>query len=399
MAPQAQSATSHFQGFSPVSWDRSQCHIRPHRPRQASWGRQGLLTAETLLNSHCHWKVGNGRQLGITTHKWLVDHTPSFRDSTPLATVRTLKVANLFLADQPGWNVRKISSLFEPATVCHIQSLELLTSSSVNDVQFWAYTKSGVYSTKSGYNMLLQQQNDICSMTSIIDAKFFRILWRLDIMPKWKLFLWKHWHNGIATSTNLFNRGLSGSSECPIRLHDFEEVSHLFRFCPLALEAWEKGPLQVHNHRSLHLPFKDWLGYWLHHLSAADPINGSGLPSYVGTLWAIWKLRNSQVFRHQRPTTRLIDFELQESLRRHGIFVQNSYDATRNPLDPSFSPGFQVAFIGQQVSGTPLLTFQISGIRRKNGFLEVLLGWAFFIIAHLSYLMARLLIGQPPFYQ
>lgn len=74
-------------------------------------------------------------------------------------------------------------------------------------------------------------------------------------------------------------------------------------------------------------------------------------------------------FANSSLLQRLIDFKLQESLRHHGIFVQNSYDATRNPLDPSIPPRFHVAYIGQQIHGTPSLTFQIAGIWRKNGVL------------------------------
>lgn len=45
-------------------------------------------------------------------------------------------------------------------------------------------------------------------------------------MPKWKLFLWKLWHNGLALASNLYNRGITTSGECPICLHDREDVNH-----------------------------------------------------------------------------------------------------------------------------------------------------------------------------
>lgn len=186
-------------------------------------------------------------------------------------------------------------------------------------------------------------------------------------MPKWKLFLWKIWHNGIATKANLHLREITNSSECPICLHDQEDVNHLFRFCPLALEAWDQGTLRVHINNMVHMSFTDWLSYWVDRLLYTEDRNsGSCLPTYIGTIWAIWKLRNSQVFRQQRPTVNLITPELQESMCQHGIFTHNSYDPTRKPLDPSTPPEFHVAHIGQQIHGIPSITFQIAGTRNKT---------------------------------
>lgn len=90
------------------------------------------------------------------------------------------------------------------------------------------------------------------------------------------------------------------------------------------------------------------------------------LPTFIGILWAIWKLRNAQIFRHQRPTPALIALEIQVSTRQHGIFTNDSFDPTRNPLDPSIPPGFNVAHIGQQHYGSPSITIQIAGKRRKS---------------------------------
>lgn len=85
-------------------------------------------------------------------------------------------------------------------------------------------------------------------MTSTRDITFFRILWGLRIIPKWKLFLWKLWHNGLATSNNLFNRDIGISSECPICLAEIEDTQHLFRQCPLALEIWDRCYPGMHIH-------------------------------------------------------------------------------------------------------------------------------------------------------
>lgn len=103
--------------------------------------------------------------------------------------------------------------------------------------------------------------------------------------------------------------------------------------------------------------------YWLLRFYTDDGSQGSKLTNFIGTLWAIWKLRNAQVFCQKRPTTDSITFQLQDSMRYHAIFVQDLHDPTRNPLDPSTPPGFEIANIGQQTGHLPSITILIAGTR------------------------------------
>lgn len=88
--------------------------------------------------------------------------------------------------------------------------------------------------------------------------RFCRILGHLNIMPKWKIFTWKLWQNSLATSANLFRRGLVITEECRICLHDKEDNDHLFWQCPLAKEVWDMGP-STHACTSNQQPFRDWV--------------------------------------------------------------------------------------------------------------------------------------------
>lgn len=77
---------------------------QPHllTQRQLSWGHRGLLLADTLLNTHCKWKVGNGCTVGVTTHNWLPGSAPIFRDDIPLVVARRLTVGQLILPAHQG---------------------------------------------------------------------------------------------------------------------------------------------------------------------------------------------------------------------------------------------------------------------------------------------------------
>lgn len=133
-------------------------------------------------------------------------------------------------------------------------------------------------------------------------TKLFLIIWGVNIMPKWKIFLWKLWHNDIAINLNPSRRNIRDTTIFPACLHIEEDLSHLFLFCPLAEEVWHKAYLIVIISFDPHLNFRKWLWNILLHFSVEDGYNGSILSQFVGVLWAIWTTRNEQVF-HQRRTT------------------------------------------------------------------------------------------------
>lgn len=129
------------------------------------------------------------------------------------------------------------------------------------------------------------------------------------------------WHNCLATSSNLRHRGLSISRRCLTCLHDNEDAFHIFRLCPLAIEAWESANLQLQVPIPQLLSISSWLDFWISKLIEKDGFNETRLPTFICTLWAIWKTRNNQIFRQTRATLQILSAYAQESVRQHGIFI------------------------------------------------------------------------------
>lgn len=99
-------------------------------------------------------------------------------------------------------------------------------------------------------------------MATLVTPKFFRHLWGLNIMPKWKMFVWNLWHNCLATSSNLHHRGITNISHYETCLHDNEDDRHIFWFCPLAIEAREWSELQVQPYDHPSLSLASWIEFW-----------------------------------------------------------------------------------------------------------------------------------------
>lgn len=126
--------------------------------------------------------------------KWVNGTTPLYRDCISIQEIGNTKVNTLITIDQQ-WDITKINQLFTPQSARKIHSMELLINGSTNDLHYWIEKISGEYTTY----LLKQHQQEIKSMTPSFDTKFFRIIWSQNIMPRWKLFLWKLWNNNKAT--------------------------------------------------------------------------------------------------------------------------------------------------------------------------------------------------------
>lgn len=239
------------------SWIRSSKH-------NMSLGRRGLLQANQILKMFCIWKVGDGTSIRAVSQPWVHGQIPKFRDNVNLGTATTTRVADLILPNNQGWNTRMIHRFFIPHDARMIQSMELPYRPTEKDRFYWPLTRSGNYSTKSGYGLLLRhQQNETYNMTTPIGSKFFRQLWGLNIMPKWKLFVWKLWHNCLATSSNLLKRGITTNSHCATCLYDNEDDQHIFRSCPLAIEAWVGADLKINSSAPADISMAAWLEFWM----------------------------------------------------------------------------------------------------------------------------------------
>ena len=64
-------------------------------------------------------------------------------------------------------------------------------------------------------------------------------IWKLDIMPKIKIFLWQLCHKALPSRGTLLRRGIQLDPVCPACTADLEDTDHLFIHCPMAQKVWE----------------------------------------------------------------------------------------------------------------------------------------------------------------
>ncbi|XP_048502624.1 uncharacterized protein LOC125498460 [Beta vulgaris subsp. vulgaris] len=203
-------------------------------------------------------------------------------------------------------------------------------------------------------------------MTPPLVSKVFRILWGLRIMPKWKIFLWKLWHNSLATTANLAARGISISDDCPSRALESETCQHLFRLCPLATVAWRISQLGIISNSVSYVSFQDWLIAWILYFYNLDGYSGERLPKFLATLWTIWQCRNNLVFNNINPDGNILHTMLQQVMQQHVTFLARPFTCSKPLAEGPGPPGFLIAHFGSSFSGVPQLHIQVDGSWTNN---------------------------------
>lgn len=170
-------------------------------------------------------------------------------------------------------------------------------------------------------------------------------------------FFFGFWHNSLATPANLFQRQLSDSDSCPICFGVAESLHHLFKDCPLALEAWAFTDIMVPDIASFHRTFRDWLMHAMHFFASWMRVEWTVLV-WVTTLLARIGLYGQLVMSRSSAglacaTVEVLQQQIKRSKQQHLVFTQDVRAASQHVVDGGrASPGFFYANIGRQKHGT-----------------------------------------------
>ena len=84
-------------------------------------------------------------------------------------------------------------------------------------------------------------------------------IWKLQTLPKIKMFLWKCLHMSLLVKAILTHRGIGGLGGCDSCIEGEESISHVLRDCPTAKMSLE----QAYCPDSLKQSFSNELLVWI----------------------------------------------------------------------------------------------------------------------------------------
>ncbi|XP_010480729.1 PREDICTED: uncharacterized protein LOC104759515 [Camelina sativa] len=281
--------------FAKVFKGRYYRHSNPLDPIKSyspSYGWRSMVSARSLVNKGLIKRVGSGDSISVWSDPWIPAQPPrpALRSGSPIDP--TLRVETLIDRSSRSWNLALLSASFKPEDVAIISALPIGKPDSP-DMLGWHLTKTGLYTVKSGYNAL--RQNQVASAPAfgpnIIPLQAF--VWKIRCPPKIRHFLWQAITGCIATTANLRRRGMTCDPECGRCGCPEETINHALFLCPPAWQVWALSSfptsLDLFPTESIYTNM-DYL-FWRSQRNPSADI-------FPWILWYIWKARNDKILNN-----------------------------------------------------------------------------------------------------
>ncbi|KAK8624290.1 hypothetical protein V6N13_065638 [Hibiscus sabdariffa] len=120
------------------------------------------------------------------------------------------------------WDERKVQQVFLEPDTTTILNCPIARS---GNMKIWGHHSSGAYTTRSGYNWLLNSENFSQNIMSL-----WRVIAKLPVLPKIRIFGQRLGHNSLPVGQKV-NAAQLGPGRCKLCEKDTETLLHAMREC------------------------------------------------------------------------------------------------------------------------------------------------------------------------
>jgi hypothetical protein len=162
------------------------------------------------------------------------------------------------------------------------------------DVLAWAFEKNRVYSARSAYRMVKDDQAAAArasgnETSGSNDGLFWNAVWKLQVPPKVRVFCSRVLHNFLPSKSELKRRHVARESFCEVCGDHDKSLYHLFFECLVARRLWsEIKKLTGVSVPSLH-PCT-----WATDVLDAKVCTPKGAAVLICGAWTLWTGRNAR---------------------------------------------------------------------------------------------------------
>jgi ribonuclease HI len=268
-------------------------------PRNSSATWRGIVAGREALQQGLIKRIGDGVSVSVWRDKWI----PGCRTLQPSAHIGTDEIAlvsDLIDHDTGSWKVDKVRTNFMAPEADAILNIPLRRGGG-EDFWAWSLEKKGIYSVKSAYRALMSRNEHLaldegtCTESSTTEKQMWTALWKLNVLPKVRVFWWRVLRGILPTESTLKHRHIAQIGRCKICLSADEDLIHALITCDHARRFWDEAQF--------------WLGYTLPNLHPRTwsrdilcDVRFAELDrgKIITIMWAIWNSRNS--WTHDKGT-------------------------------------------------------------------------------------------------
>ena len=174
----------------------------------SSFTWKSIIAAKPLIQKGACWRVGNGNSIRVLRDAWI----PNYPTNKVLHPARNVQedcmVVDLIDSDTRWWDREFIMQHFnreDGEPILHVPLSERVIFDSI----VWTFSKSGEYIVRFGYHVARQLQKEAdwvkCSIRAVGGA-VWKVLWKLKLPNKIKVFGWRTCCNVLPTWVNLVHK-------------------------------------------------------------------------------------------------------------------------------------------------------------------------------------------------
>ncbi|KAG2323607.1 hypothetical protein Bca52824_016820 [Brassica carinata] len=225
-----------------------------------------------------------------------------------------LKVSDLIDSTTRRWNLQALQDNFVPGDVKLIKDTQPMVSR--KDSFTWKLNRSGLMSVHSAYCLAREEKikehhQEALDVPSVNPVK--EKLWKIQTVPKIRVFLWKVLSEAIPVAELIARRGMKVDVRCQLCGWEGETIKHIIFHCAAVRHVWALSGIPQ--------PEFDWQeGHLFSNINYL--LNVKTHPrgdwkenrAWPWIIWFLWKSRNDFIFNGVRWTPKeILEMEKEEA--------------------------------------------------------------------------------------
>ena len=202
-------------------------------PSSPTW--KGMKIGEATFKKGLKWIPGHKSNLDFWSDCWsnLGSIRALIQGPLPLDSFN-LKLKDVISLGRWDWS--KIPFNLPLGIRDEIQATSIPLVARNNDKLAWKYSPKGSF----------DMGRDYLITTNLMEAKSFACswIWKLQILPRIQMFIWRCMHNSIAVKEVVAKRGILLDTSCPMCQFDSESLTQALWDCSMVKPVW----LQLGTH-------------------------------------------------------------------------------------------------------------------------------------------------------
>ncbi|CAN1812312.1 Putative ribonuclease H protein At1g65750 [Linum perenne] len=194
--------------------------------------RRGVMKVWQETQNGIHWSIRDGRNTKFWTDRLLdsgvvlIDHAICLQGIDPSHSVVDFCLNG-------SWNLRELCRHLPENLVLQVFGMSPPREGAGAGSMVWGLESNGRFSVKTAYYMLRE-------IEKADNDSYWRSIWRWEELNKVRHFLWLVSHNKLMTNVECARRRLNDDSSCSVCGSQTEDLNHVFRSCPRAVQVWNR---------------------------------------------------------------------------------------------------------------------------------------------------------------